>query len=39
MHFWDSNDNKMTQMFEMAKAAITGTKPEVEPGEHGSIKL
>jgi hypothetical protein len=29
----------MTQMFEMAKAAITGTKPEVDAGEHGSINL
>lgn len=39
VHYWDSNANKMTQVFEMAKAAITGTRPEVEPGEHGSIKL
>ena len=39
VHFWDSNDNKVTQMFEMAKAAITGTRPENEPGEHGKIAL
>ncbi|HEU4376701.1 MAG TPA: pyridoxamine 5'-phosphate oxidase family protein [Telluria sp.] len=39
VHYWDSNANKMTQMFEMAKAAITGTKPDIEPGEHGNIKL
>ena len=39
VHYWDSNANKMTQMFEMAKAAITGTRPEVDPGEHGQIKL
>jgi general stress protein 26 len=39
VHYWDSNEKKMTQMFEMAKAAITGTKPEVEPGEHGKFTL
>lgn len=39
VHYWDSNDNKVTQMYEMAKAAITGTLPEIEPGEHGKIKL
>jgi general stress protein 26 len=39
VQFWDSNDNKVTQMFEMARAAITGTRPEVEPGEHGKIAL
>jgi general stress protein 26 len=39
VHSWDSNDNKMTSMFDMAKAAITGTRPEVEPGEHGKFQL
>jgi general stress protein 26 len=39
VHFWDSKENKVTQMFEMAKAAITGTSPEIEPGEHGKFKL
>ncbi len=39
VHYWDSNENKMTQMFEMAKAAITGTSPEVEQGEHGKFTL
>lgn len=39
VHFWDSNDNKVTQMFEMAKAAITGTRPDILPGEHGKIAL
>ena len=39
VHFWDSNENKVTQMFEMAKAVITGTRPEIEPGEHGKINL
>ena len=39
VHFWDSQENKMTQMFEVAKAAITGTRPEIEPGEHGQFTL
>ena len=39
VQYWDSNDNKMTQVFEMAKAAITGTRPAIEPGEHGKIAL
>lgn len=39
VHYWDSNENRMTQMFEMAKAAITGSKPEAEPGEHGKFTL
>jgi general stress protein 26 len=37
--YWDSNASKMVQMLEIAKAAITGTTPEVDPGEHGKIKL
>jgi general stress protein 26 len=37
--YWDSNENKMVGLFEMAKAAITGTTPDVEPGEHGTIRL
>jgi general stress protein 26 len=39
VQFWDSNDNKMTQVFEMAKAAMTGSRPDIEPGEHGKITL
>lgn len=39
VQFWDSNDNKMTQVFEMAKAAITGSRPDIGPGEHGKIAL
>ena len=39
VQFWDSRDNKVTQAFEMAKAAITGTRPDIEPGEHGKITL
>lgn len=36
--YWDSNDSKMVRMFAMAKAAVTGTQPDVD-GEHGTIKL
>jgi general stress protein 26 len=39
VQFWDADDNKMTQVFEMAKAAITGGRPDIEPGEHGKIAL
>ena len=37
--YWDSNDSKMVRLFQMAKAAVTGTTPDVDPGEHGMIKL
>jgi general stress protein 26 len=37
--YWDSNDSKMVRLFQMAKAAVTGTTPEVDPGEHGMITL
>ncbi|MFL6675180.1 MAG: pyridoxamine 5'-phosphate oxidase family protein [Massilia sp.] len=37
--YWDSNDSKMVRMFQFAKAALTGTPPEADPGEHGTIKL
>lgn len=39
VHFWDPKDNKITQMFELAKAAITGTRSEIESSEHGKLKL
>jgi general stress protein 26 len=39
VHYWDSNENKMMRMLDMAKAAITGEKPETEPGEHGKFQL
>jgi general stress protein 26 len=39
VHFWDSKENRMTQMFEMARAAITGTKPGSAAGEHGKFEL
>jgi general stress protein 26 len=37
--YWDSGESKMVQMFQMAKAALTGTRPEIDPGEHGKIEL
>jgi len=37
--YWDSNDSKMVHIFQYAKAALTGEKPEVAPGEHGKIEL
>jgi general stress protein 26 len=37
--YWDSNESKMVRMFHYAKAALTGEKPEVDPAEHGRIKL
>ena len=36
--YWDSNDSKMVRLFAMAKAAVTGTQPDVD-AEHGTIKL
>jgi general stress protein 26 len=35
--YWDSNDSKMVRMFQVAKAALTGTTPAT--GEHGRIDL
>jgi general stress protein 26 len=35
--YWDSNDSKMVRIFQMAKAALTGTPPE--QAEHGRIDL
>jgi len=37
--YWDSNDSKMVRLFQIAKAAVTGTPPEVGPGERGTIPL
>jgi general stress protein 26 len=37
--YWDSNDSKMVRLFEVAKAALTGTTPDTGPGEHGTIRL
>ena len=36
--YWDSNDSKMVRMFAMAKAAVTGTTPDVD-GDHGTIRM
>jgi len=36
--YWDSNDSKMVRMFAMAKAAVTGTQPDVD-AEHGTIRM
>ena len=36
--YWDSNDSKMVRMFAMAKAAITGSRPDMDT-EHGTLKL
>ncbi|MFZ6711352.1 pyridoxamine 5'-phosphate oxidase family protein [Undibacterium sp. TC9W] len=35
--YWDSGSSKMTQLFAMAKAAITGEQPK-NIGEHGSLR-
>jgi general stress protein 26 len=36
--YWDTHDSKMVQLFAMAKAAITGNKPELD-SEHRTFKL
>ena len=36
--YWDSNDSKMVRLFAMAKAAITGTTPDVD-SDHGTIRM
>lgn len=36
--YWDSNDSKMVRMFAMAKAAVTGSTPDVD-AEHGTIRM
>lgn len=37
--YWDSEQGKMMQLLNMARAAITGHPPEIKPGEHGRIAL
>jgi len=37
--FWDSNAGKIVQMYEMAKAVLTGTTPAADAGEHGKVAL
>ncbi|MFC0252040.1 pyridoxamine 5'-phosphate oxidase family protein [Massilia consociata] len=36
--YWDSNDSKMVRLFAMAKAAVTGTTPDVD-ADHGTIRM
>lgn len=36
--YWDANDSKMVRLFAMAKAAVTGTTPDVDGG-HGTIRM
>lgn len=36
-HYWDVKESKMMQLFEMAKAAITGKPPSL--GESGDVQL
>lgn len=35
--YWDSDESKMVRMFQYARAALTGERPD--PGEHGSIRM
>jgi general stress protein 26 len=37
-NYWDVKENKLVQLYEMAKAALTGTVPE-NLGESGEIRL
>ena len=37
-NFWDVRENKLVQLFQMAKAAVTG-KPPTELGEHAEIRM
>jgi general stress protein 26 len=36
--YWESKDNKLTQLFKMATASVTG-KPPSDMGEHGSVRM
>ena len=36
--YWDSNDSKMVRFFEMAKAAVTGSTPDMD-SDHAKISL
>jgi general stress protein 26 len=37
-HFWDMKESKLTQLYAMAKAAVTG-KPPTHLGETGEIRM
>ncbi len=36
--FWDVKENKATQLLKMAKAAVTGHKPD-DMGEHAKVRM
>jgi general stress protein 26 len=36
--YWEAKDSKLTQLFKMAKAAVTG-KPPTDIGEHGRVDM
>ena len=36
--YWEAKDNKLTQLFKMAKAAVTGTRPN-HLGEHAEVRM
>jgi general stress protein 26 len=37
-HYWDVKENKLTQLFKMAKAAVTGEQPS-GMGESGEVRM
>lgn len=37
-NYWDVKENKLFQLFHMAKAAVTG-KPPTDLGEHGEVRM
>ena len=39
VEYWDSGSKQMVGLLKMAKAALSGSTPEVEPGEHGKIEM
>ena len=36
--YWEAKDNKLTQLFKMAKAAVTG-HPPTDMSEHGRVRM
>jgi general stress protein 26 len=37
-NYWDVKESKLVQLYEMAKAAVTG-KPPTDLGEHGEVRM
>ena len=37
-NYWDVKESKIVQLYQMAKAAVTG-KPPTDLGEHGEIRM